>query len=341
MAETTTAVEQQTAPVLGEDGKPIITNEPPAVADLDDEALLSQLEKKLGFKPKSLEELKPKPAEPTEEEKAAELSAKEKKRLDKFLAKGKTIEDFTALKRLTEFDPKELSLINKRNELKAAGYDEKEIDEQLKLRYHQYTDEEFAQFGDDAEKMKKLSAYYKDKLENGSKYQIEAAKRFFEDLDKEIDADAYVAKVDAEIISNVEKTVKAMERKMTIELGQSNDQTLNPVQFVVEDKHLAEIQTLLTDKAARENLLYNPDGTENVANLVDLLKWKYIARDLAKAANLQGRTEEVEKFAAKFPDNHFAVAPASVNKTGKLGVAGKVVEGSEKVSFNTSERKKA
>jgi hypothetical protein len=340
LAEQQAAAEQQETKTGADENQQQQQQQQPPSEDIPEEVLLQQLEKRLGFKPESLDSLKPKTPEPTETEKAAQLAARDKQRLDKFVASGGKVEDYVNIKKLTEVDVKEFSIQSKRAELKAAGYDEAEIDEQMKLRYHLYTDEELAAFGDDAEKMKKLSAYYKEKLENGSKYQIEVAKKFFADLDKQIDDEAYVSKVDADIISNVEKTVATMERTITFELGEANDQPINPVQFTVEDKHLSEIKKVLSDKATRESLLYNPDGTENVQNLVDLLKWKYIATDLAKKANLQGRTEEVEKFEKVFPNNHFAVAPANVVKGAKTGNVGKVVEGSEKVMYNTTAKTK-
>lgn len=312
-----------------------LTNEPAAPVEISDEHFLESYNKRFGKEIKSIDELRPPAPEKTEAELKILQDSEDLKLTEKFVRKGGTVEGYAALKQIAAADVKEFSLQDTKAELKKAGFADDEIEEEIKRRYYLLSDEEKENISEFDQETLKKNEYFSKKLENRSSYKIEQAKQLLENLKAEISAENYEKEVDAKISSTVEEYAKNLERKMILDMGESNGQKLNPVEFVLDEADVSEIKESLADKAKRETILYNKDGSENVENLFDLFVWKKIAKSLAKKSLLQGATEQVNFFNHKFPSNAQAVAPGFV-PNGRSGAVGKAIEGTEKIRIRTS-----
>ena len=309
--------------------------EPPPAAELDDAAFLESYNKKIGTNFKSIDELRPPAPEKTEAELRAIQNSEDLMLTERFIKQGGTVEGYAALKQISEADVKEFSLQDTKAELKKAGFADDEIDEEIKRRYFLLSDEEKADLSEFDQEMLKKNEYFSKKLENKSSYKIEQAKNLLAKLKSDYEAEKYEKEVDARISSTVEDYATKLNRTITLDLGESNGQKLNPVEFVIDEADITEIKETLADKAKRETLLYNQDGSENVENLFDALVWKKIAASVAKKSLTQGATEQVNFFNQTFPSSAQAVAPGYVPNT-RTGQIGKAIEGTEKIVVKTS-----
>lgn len=309
--------------------------------ELDDAAFLAQYNKRMGFEGDkaftTLEQLKPAAPAPTEEEVKKANSQKELTLAERFVSKkGRTLKEFNILQQVANSDPKEFALQEARQELVNAGFKPDEVDEEMKARYYQLSDEEKANLSEEDAELLKKNEYFTNKLANKGSYKIQQAKDVLRVLEQEMEAENYVKQVDANISATVAEIAKKMERKVVLDMGLSNGQTLNPVEYTIDEADILEIESTLSDKAKREQFLYNQDGSENVGNLFEALKWKKIAQSLAKKALIQGADEQVTLFNSKFPSNPHSVAPGNVAKTGRTGQIGKAIEGTEKTIHRQS-----
>lgn len=312
------------------------TEEAPTLSDAD---FLKHYNRQMGFEGEkaitSMDQLKPPAPEPSEEEKKKAQTSQDMTLLQRFVAKGHTPQEFTLLQQIANSDIKEFSLAEAKRELINAGFNADEVDDEIKARYYQLSEDEKENLSENDKELLKKHEYFTNKLANKSAYKIEQAKGVFSALQAEIDAENYEKQVDAKLSSTVEEIAKKMDRKIVLDMGVSNGQQLNPVEYIIEDADILDIQSTLSDKAKREQFLYNQDGSENVENLFDALKWKKIALSLAKKSLLQGATEQVDFFNTKFPTNPYSVAPGHV-RTGKTGEVGKAIPGTEKIKFRTT-----
>ena len=306
-----------------------------APVEVDDATFLESYNKRFGKDLKSIDELRPAAPEKTESELKAIQNSEDLMLTERFIKQGGSVEGFAALKQIAAADVKEFSYQDAKAELKQAGFAEDEVDEEIKRRYFLLTDEEKENLSEYDQEMLKKNEYFSKKLENKSSYKIEQAKNLLAKLKSDHEAEKYEKEVDARISSTVEDYAAKLERKITLDLGESNKQALNPVEYVIDEADILEIKETLADKAKRETLLYNQDGSENVENLFDALLWKKIAASLAKKSLLQGATEQVNFFNQTFPSNAQAVAPGYVANT-RTGQIGKAIEGTEKINVRTS-----
>lgn len=307
----------------------------PAEEEVSDVSFLNAYNKKFGKEFKSIDDLRPPAAEKTEEEIRILQNSEDLMLTERFVKQGGTVEGYAALKQIAAADLKEFSLQDTRMELKNAGFEDEEIEEEIKKRYFLLSDEEKENIGEYDKEMLKKSEYFSKKLENKSSYKIEQAKNLLAKLKADISAEKYEKETDAKISSTVEEYAKTFNRTLTIDLGESNGQKLNPVEYVIDEADIAEITGKLSDKAKRETLLYNQGGLENVTTLFDAFMWEKIATSLAKKSLIQGATEQVNFFSGKFPSNAQSIAPGFVANQ-RTGVAGKAIEGTEQVRVRTS-----
>lgn len=300
-----------------------------------DESLLKQLNERFGTSIASIDELKPKPPEETDQQKNEKLSAFEKNQIERFVAKEtegtylEKVERFNNIKKLAEYNPEELTILNKKMELKKAGIADEDIEEEMKKRYYQYSDEEISEFDEEQqEQLKKAKSHYAEKLKNGSLYQIQAAKSVLEGIQKQIDTENYEAEIDGNISAKVAEIVKTMSRKVDIDLGMHNDVPISPIQFDMPDDVIQEVATLLSDPKERNKLLYNEDGSENVDVLFEALVWKKSAMAAVKSAYIKSADRQVQILQKTFPGAYTSIAPGSAGKRNNSGATGSVVPGS-------------
>ncbi len=329
-------MENETAPVAETQQQAPETEQQQAPpAELDDATFLESYNKRFGKDLKSIDELRPPAPEKTEEEIRAIQNSEDLMLTERFVKQGGTVGGFAALKQIAAADVKEFSLQDTKAELRTAGFAEDEIDEEIKRRYFLLSAEEKENLGEFDDEMLKKNEYFSKKLENKSSYKIDQAKNLLAKLKSDYEAEKYEKEVDARISSTVEDYAAKFNRTVTLDLGESNGQKLNPVEYVIDEADITEIKETLANKAKRETQLYNQDGSENVTNLFDAFVWKKIAASVAKKSLLQGATEQVNFFNGTFPSNAQAVSPGYVANT-RTGQVGKAIEGTEKVSVRTS-----
>jgi hypothetical protein len=321
----------------GKNNADAATPEIPA-AEINDDQVKEYLEKKYGIPldENGIEGLKEKlkPADPalTEDQKKAAEAAFEKRMLDHFIENGGTPEDFVALKQVASADLKLLSESEIRRELKENGFSEEDILAVLKERYYQINPEEITrdeeneseeQFQARKALLEKKIAFGSKKFESKSSYIKKQAENALADLRAAITNQDLQKVEEAQISSKVEEIVSKIPRKLTFELGEINQEKIDPISYDVADAVVAEVTEMLKDPVKRKQFLQNEDGSLNLENIAGvLLRNKYLESAL-KATYVEARNREVEKVEKIFPGR----APKEVglggadtgNKNGRAG----------------------
>jgi hypothetical protein len=316
--ETTQEITQEVA-----EQQPPVTVEQQATqqdAELSDEQFLAIHNKRFGTEYKSIDELKPKAAEPTDVEKAKLANAREKILLEKHIAKGGTIDDFTALKSVLRTDLKELSITKTKNEYLKLGLTEEEAENEIKKRYYQLSDDEL-EFLEEEEKaglLKKKDIFSK-KLHSRASVEQANAKAYFDSLERELENEQYELEVDNKLAAEAQVIAKTFDRKVVTQLEMKDGVTVPPIESVLSDDDMADIANVLGDKQKREALLYREDGTENLAVLAELLSYKKRYDKAVKAAAYAAMTATVEHTMARLPNS-----PVAVQSTPSLQRGGRV-----------------
>lgn len=288
--------------------------------------------------------------EPTAEEKAAAEAAFEKRMLDHAIANGISAESFVAFKQLASADLKELSVTTITKELKEAGFSDEDIKTVLVERYYQINPDELErdedneteeEFAARKKKVEQKAAYGAKKLEAKGASIKKKADEALHTLREAIKSDDLQKEDEVKHSKRVEDFFTKLPRKVTVELGKAADgQDIAPVEYVVSDEDIAEVQSVLQDSVKRKQFLYNEDNSLNLDNVASvMLRNKYLeklAKDVYLKAEKAGATREVEKFEKLFPgrtakDIGVGGAPAGggQGRKGVIASAGKP----EKVSF--------
>jgi hypothetical protein len=282
------------------------TSESQNEGDIGDDVLIASFNKRTGKEIKTIDELNallnPSSGE-TDEQKTQKEKALEKKMMDRFLAEGGKVEDFVSLKKILEVDLTQLSVSAIKEEMKSGGFSEEEIDAVLKERYYQMEDEDIDSISDEAEKAfaKKKKEFGSKKLNGKGEFLKTQAGSALNKLREAIEAEEADIKLEETFSSNVDEHFKKIPRKMTFELGQSNDETLAPVEVDVTDEEVEEAVSLLKDPAKRNQYFFNEDGeTLNISNVSSLLLRNKVLEKALKLSHLKGADKEVQKFKAQF-----------------------------------------
>lgn len=263
------------------------------------------------------EKLKPAPAVETDDEKQAKVKAREKRLLDKFLSNDGTIEQFTALKSLANADVKEISINELKRELKEEGkFTDDKIDDIINDMFFQIADDELEKYTDETEKefLKRKKEYGAQLLANRSKALKDKAVNILSNLESEIDAEDLSAQQEAQLSSTVEEHFKTLPRKLTFELGKSDDRQLDPIAYDVADADIQEVENELKDPAKRKQLLFNEDGSLNVANIADMRVKIKVLESLLKTTYLAGEKKQVEFFESRFGTNPHMIGVGGAGK---------------------------
>lgn len=270
----------------------------------------------------AIEKLKPKPTK-TE----VELAQKEKdtQRLQLFLKNGGTAEDFVAIKKMAE-GGSEQSLSSLKEDLKADGFNDEEIQQIIDESYYQglSTDSDEDSDEDEIAFNKKLKEYGKKRLDSYSSTQVDKAKYILDALDAAIESERSDKALEEKTLSMVDDYFKNFNRNLTFEIGDIDGETVSPVDYKVSDADISEVKSMLTDREKREKLLFNSDGELNVGFLADLLLQQKTRKSAIKTAFFEGNHRSVEKYHSVFPNNPYMV-----------GVGGGVKESVAKTAMKT------
>lgn len=300
------------------------------IADPTDDQLKAWFHKQ-GIEFKDAEDLKTKltppvqKTEPTPEEKAKIEKDKEHRVLSKFLTeKDATVEKFAALKQVIAADKKILGLEKEITSLVSDGFTPEEARDLAKERYFQYTDDEINAIEDETDKARhiKLRTAGDKKLERKGEYLQKGSKEYLNILEQKLadeDADASLVEQHA---SNVEAAIKKYERKQTIEMGQVEDQKIDPIGFEVPESAITSAKEIIGDLPTLKKNLLTETGHVNLDFILPHIVKSLAFDAVAKTGYLEGQDRSVKQFKAKFGTN---IPILGGNQNGNNGAKGKVV----------------
>lgn len=272
--------------------------------------------KKLGIEYKGSEDfealknkLQPKPAEPTDEEKKAAITAEEMKMAELFVKNGGTLEQFNTIKKIANDDPAEFSKKSAIIELVEAGFTEEEAKNIAKEMYYQIEldniEQDEEESDDDFERRKKLLekkvGFGSKKLNSQASTIQQQAAEVLKGLQDAIKSDELRRNEEVTFLSNVDKTLQSIPRKQTYELGKVNDMDLPPIQHEVSEDSIKAAEEILKDPAKRNNFFYNKDNSLNLTNIAPLLVNHFEQTRSIKGALLEGQSRQVDEFRKVFP----------------------------------------
>ncbi len=332
-----------TAAAPAADTKPADTTAAPAaitVPDLSDEQLREILKGKgINFEG-DFEAMKNKlgvPADTTPAQSPEQIAAQEKafdkRLLDFHIENGGTAEQFVALKQIASMDLKELSPAAIRKELGENGFTADEIDLVIKERYYQLNPDELVKDDDEEDEVfNKKKELLKKKVSYGSKLLESRASDIKKDAEETLnslrqsvlDKDAK-AKQESEYSSKVEEYSKKLPRTLTVELGEINNEKVEPVTITVSESDIQDVTATFKDKAKRESIFYNQDGTLNHTKLMEVELRNKTLEAAVKASYIEGGNRQVEAFRKVFPDSPYALGVGGTPQANKQGQKGKIV----------------
>jgi hypothetical protein len=301
-------------------------------ADISDDVLISGVNKKFNKEFKTIDEvnsfLNP-PAQESDEEKAQKEKAFDKRMLDFYVSNGGKVEDFVELKKIAASDLTQVSEAVIKQEMKDEGFSEEEIDAVLAERYYQLEDADIEAITDEKEKelAKKKKEFGKKKYDSRGKLIKNKAEATLNNLKAELEAEDAEAKLEATFTSNVDEHLSKIPRKMTFELGKSNDEELAPVEVNVEDADIEAVKEVLKDPAKRNQYFFNEDGqTINLSNIAKVMLRNQVLERALKVSHLAGGSREVQKLKAQFGGDPGAVGlgGSGSGSNGRQGKKGKL-----------------
>lgn len=275
---------------------------------------------------------KPPTKELTPEEKIKVEKDKEHRVLSEFLAeKDATVEKFAALKQVIAADKKILGFEKEVTSLVGEGFTAEEARELAKERYYQFTDEEINALEDEGEKARhiKLRDAGTKKLERKGDYLQKGTKEYLNIIEQKIaDKDADIALVEQHA-SNVEAAIKKYERKQTIDMGQVEDQKIDPIGFEVPESAITSAKEIIGDLPTLKKNLLTETGHVNLDFILPHIVKSLAFDAVAKTGYLEGQDRSVKQFKAKFGSNMptLGATQNGNNGKGKVVTAGKPVVG--------------
>lgn len=284
------------------------TNTTPA-ADPTDEQLKAYFEKN-GIAFEGLDKLKEKltaPASPantapTPEEIEKARIEKERRLEDEHISRKGTSDHFKSLKNIIAADKKALGMQKEIEDLVAAGIPQEEATQLANERYFQLTDEQIEAIEDKdlKEKATKQREIGLKKLENKGTYLQTTAQSYLNILEKSIaDRDAKKSKLEQHA-STVEAAIKTYQRKETLDLGQIDDQKIDPIDFEYSDAALASAKEILIDGAKFDENLFTNDGGVKLEFILPHLVKSFSMNEAVKKGFLTGQTRAIEKMKSTF-----------------------------------------
>lgn len=248
-------------------------------------------------------------ADLTEEQKTAAEAAMEKRMLDFYIENKGTPENFVHLKQIANANLKEVSDADITREMKEAGYNPDEIAAIIKERYYQINPEEIVQGDEESlaefEKRKALTlkniAYGSKKMELRGTSIKTRAQEALNVLRSAIQEQDLQKAEEAKTSSKVDEVAAKIPRKMTFQLGEVNNQKLDPIEYDVAEADIAKVVETLKDPAKRKQFLYNEDNSLNLENLATIILRNQVLESSLKASFLEGGNRQVAVFEKTFP----------------------------------------
>ncbi len=250
----------------------------------------------------------PATAELTPEQKQAVEDAKDKQRLDWFVAHGGTVDSYAAMKIVATSDLTQLSEQELEKELKEQGFTEEEKKIIRAERYFQLDDEAIESLEDENEKAfaKKKKDFGTKKLSTKAEAKQKLAVGFFENIDKAIKAEADDAAADTanevELAQKVDSHFQTVPGKITLQMGKTaEDADIAPLELDVPAEIIAEVKDLLKTTDKRNQILFNKDNSINIAALSEILIRNKVLEAAANRSYLKGVSDNTAEFEKTFP----------------------------------------
>lgn len=314
---------------LNEDGTP----KTPAI----DEAAVLNFLNSMGKKVKSLDDIKSPEDEISPEQKLKNEQAFEKRMLDYFVENGGTVDQFSLMKQIASADLTQLSEKELELELTAAGFDEEQKKMVRQERYYQLDDEAIESLDDENEKAlaKKKKEFGSQKLSKKAEYKQKLAVGFFDKLKQAIEEKDAEATTEKELAQKVDSHFEKLPRKMTFQLGKTKDNVeIAPIEMDVPDSVIADVRESLKNTDQRNKILYNKDGSLNIAALSEILVRNKVLETALNESYLTGVSRNTAEFEKTFP-----IRDANAIGTGSLAGGGNLNKTKSKIaSFGKVER---
>lgn len=250
----------------------------------------------------------PATAELTPEQKQAVEDAKDKQRLDWFVAHGGTVDSYAAMKIVATSDLTQLSEQELEKELKEQGFTEEEKKIIRAERYFQLDDEAIESLEDENEKAfaKKKKDFGTKKLSTKAEAKQKLAVGFFENIDKAIKAEADDAAADTanevELAQKVDSHFQTVPGKITLQMGKTaEDADIAPLELDVPAEIIAEVKDLLKTTDKRNKILFNKDNSINITALSEILIRNKVLEAAANRSYLKGVSDNTAEFEKIFP----------------------------------------
>lgn len=250
----------------------------------------------------------PATAELTPEQKQAAEDAKDKQRLDWFVAHGGTVDSYAAMKIVATSDLTQLSEQELEKELKEQGFTEEEKKVIRAERYFQLDDEAIESLQDENEKAfaKKKKDFGTKKLSTKAEAKQKLAVGFFENIDKAIKAEADNAAAETanevELAQKVDSHFQNVPGKITLQMGKTaEDVDIAPLELDVPAEIIAEVKDLLKTTDKRNKILFNQDDSINIAALSEILIRNKVLEAAANRSYLKGVSDNTAEFEKTFP----------------------------------------
>jgi hypothetical protein len=274
------------------------------------------------------------PPELTPEQKAKAEEALEQRILNSYIQSGGKVEDYVALKQITAVNLKDFSLAETKRELKKEGFTDDQIEQVIKERYYQFSDEEIEEYENEDEKnyAKKKRDFGSKKLEKKYAYVKTQAESVLKNLREAVLSQDAEVEQEKKFSSMVDEHSKKLPRKLTFQLGEVNGQALAPVDYDVEDSEINEVVETLKNPEKRQQFFYNTEGDLNLANVAEVMLRNKVLERAIVAAYQTGSTRAVEEVRKTFGGDPHSVgltngagiaSSTSTGKKGKLVSAGK------------------
>lgn len=270
---------------------------PPAPTEFTDEQL-KEFFKSKGIDYDGIDNLKQKLTAPqtttelTDEQKKAKALAREKRIIDRFTSDGRTIEEYMAIKGISQTDERKFAIDLAKENLKKEGFTQEEAEEFIKERYFQIDDAELEQEDDETDKAfkKRTKEYFAKQLANLSSPIRTKAAGILADLNAAIEAEDLQAQNELTLSSNIDEQFKKIARKDTYEIGEINGKPITPIESEVPESELAAAWTVLKDPAKRQQFLYNQDGSPNITEIGKVLTENAKLKAAMKVSYHEGST---------------------------------------------------
>lgn len=221
----------------------------------------------------TLDSLKPK-IEKSEDEIKLEERAKNKEVLDEYINNGGTVEDFVKIEKLTKYDEIELGFSAIKQQYKEAGYSEQKIEDLLKTRYFQLSDEDIEELDEDEQNEYKISRelYAKEAQRLGAQIKNEATFTL-NNLHESIKARKIETEIEKSILGELEIFAKNAP-KHQLKAPENNTDAFKFEDLTLEysKEEIDAVVSQLKEKNSREKIFYKQDNqAENVTFIAELM----------------------------------------------------------------------